>query len=160
MAKGKAAIFLRKQRNQLIGHRFMRSPDGTLVSFDPTGSVTTFPLAINKAGVVTGEYYDSKGNFHGFVRAADGTITNFDGPGAKYTAGLAINSKGTVTGYYQDSTANHGFVRIADGTLTTFDYPDAVATIVRASMPRAKSRGCIRMSPDTCMASHGRSGER
>src|SRR5215468_5283241 len=52
----------------------------SFTTFDPPGSMTTNPTAINSAGVVTGWYIASTGN-HAFV-LTKGVITSFDGPGA------------------------------------------------------------------------------
>src|SRR5436853_342841 len=53
-----------------------------ITSFDPPGSVGTFPSSINDAGEITGSYRTSDGAAHGFVRDASGTITSFDAPGS------------------------------------------------------------------------------
>jgi hypothetical protein len=42
---------------------------GTFTTFDPPGSASTFPRAINPAGAITGDYIDANYVFHGFLRA-------------------------------------------------------------------------------------------
>jgi len=90
------------------------------VTFDPTGSIETFPSEINSDGEVVGYYETPKpgGMYsHGFVYTA-GTITTFNVPGATDTIALGINATGQITGYCD----THGFIDIA-GTITTFDVP-------------------------------------
>ena len=43
---------------------------GPFTTFDPMGSISTQPQAINQAGAITGFYYDTNGNAHGFLRKA------------------------------------------------------------------------------------------
>jgi hypothetical protein len=64
---------------------WVRTATGAFTSFDPLGSGATFPLAINPAGTIGGNFAyadDANGVNHGFVRARDGSITVFDVPGA------------------------------------------------------------------------------
>src|SRR5882762_7035008 len=51
-------------------HGFLRSRHGTFTTFDPPGSVGTFPSSINAEGAITGAYSDGQ-NIHGFLRARD-----------------------------------------------------------------------------------------
>jgi hypothetical protein len=44
-----------------IPHGFARSPQGAIMSFDPPGSIQTYPHAINGTGTITGEYVDEMG---------------------------------------------------------------------------------------------------
>jgi hypothetical protein len=123
-------------------HGFLRTPDGTTVSFDAPGSATfkscqsgnaggTWAYGINSGGEIVGTYQDEKYLAHGFLRAADGTFTTIDAPSAgrgvnQGTAGYAINPAGTVAGYYIDGNqAFHGFVRSRNGVFTDFDDPNA-----------------------------------
>lgn len=66
-----------------VFHGFVRTPDGTITTFDAPSAGTgplqgTQPTGINPAGTIQGTYIDSSGVNHGFLRAADGTITTFD----------------------------------------------------------------------------------
>src|SRR5271170_1705117 len=63
-------------------HGFVRATDGTITSFDPTGSDGPYVTGINSGGAITGYYDDSSYRGHGFVRAADGTITSVEPQGA------------------------------------------------------------------------------
>jgi len=56
----------------------------TYTTIDPPGSVFTFPLCINPAGVIAGEYDDASFVPHGFVRARDGIISTFDNPAGAF----------------------------------------------------------------------------
>jgi len=125
-----------------VNHGFLRTPDGTITTFDAPGAGKvpnqapflegTFPQGINVNMAITGYYADANDLSHGFLRAANGGFTTFDVPGALNTYAENINAAGTISGYYQDAEFyhNHGFVRAADGAITTFDAPGALNTIV------------------------------
>jgi len=57
-----------------VAHGFIRTPDGTITTFDPPGAGTGAgqgtigPSSINVSGAVTGFYVDASGVYHGFVR--------------------------------------------------------------------------------------------
>lgn len=101
-------------------HGFLRQPDGTVTSFEAWENSlnfisSTWPLAINSAGQITGHYQDATGD-HGFLRDSDGTIIRFDPPNAS-THPRAINSAGAITANY----GNLGFLRKANGKIVTFN---------------------------------------
>ena len=101
-----------------------------IVTFDPPGSVDTYPYAINMAATVTGYYKDGSNAYHGFLRTADGTITSFDVSGTNYTYPISISGNGAIAGYYQGSSHYDGFVRASNGTITTFDaYGDSTTPV-------------------------------
>jgi len=108
-------------------HGFLRDPDGTIIEFDPTGSIYTQPAAINSAGAITGFYIDGSGMFHGFLRGPDGTITPFDVPGdADGIFPWGFLPTGAIEGGYIDASfVSHGFLGPAGGPFTTFDVPVA-----------------------------------
>ena len=102
----------------------------TIITFDPTGSVSTNVFSINDAGAITGYYADASGVNHGFLRAVDGTITPFDAiTGSISTQGISISAVGAITGSYYASGVNHGFLRAASGTITSFDPAGSISTI-------------------------------
>src|SRR6266478_4820572 len=87
----------------------------TYTTFDPLGSTSTSPSAINPAGAITGYYEDTSFVFHGFLRAPNGgeerppkvTFTTFDFPASADgpslgTQAYAINPAGAITGSYYD----------------------------------------------------------
>src|SRR5205814_6754680 len=50
-------------------HGFLRSPDGTITTFDVTkDKCGTDPWSINRKGAIAGDYGDRNCNFHGFLR--------------------------------------------------------------------------------------------
>jgi hypothetical protein len=51
-----------------VDHGYVRSPQGKIVTFDPPGSIGTFPFVINNAGTVLGYYLDANDVYHGFLR--------------------------------------------------------------------------------------------
>lgn len=116
-----------------VAHAFVRSHNGTITSFDPSGSVFTNgdTLGINPAGAVSGGYTDSNGVSHGFVRSPSGTITSFDAPGAgtnpdQGSAALMITASGTTPGLVIDGdNVLHGFLRFPNGAFITFDASGA-----------------------------------
>jgi hypothetical protein len=113
-----------------IEHAFLRTPEGTVTSFDAPGAYNTLPFDINaRAGEMVGWYYTSDGN-HGFVRSMDGTLTTIDYPGA--TGGTyphAVNAQGQITGSYRNSDGvRHGFLRQPNGSIKTIDPPNSLYT--------------------------------
>ena len=122
-----------------VNHGFLRSPDGTITTFDAPAAGTgpsqgTLPEDINPEGVIAGEYSDTSGVSHGFLRTEDGTIITFDvlGAGTGPGQGTFVSSvdgltpAGAIGGYYTDQKGvNHGYVRSPDGAITTFDVPGA-----------------------------------
>jgi hypothetical protein len=93
-------------------HGFLRASNGTIISFDPPGSFTTFAYAINPAGAITGSYADASSLYHGFLRGGNGHFTSFDPKGSTGTSPSAINKAGEITGNYTDANGTHGFLRI------------------------------------------------
>src|SRR5262249_10538051 len=70
-----------------VNHGFVRTPEGTITTFDVPGAGTgpgqgTFSGGINPAGTIEVNYSDASALSHGFLPAADRTITTFDVPGA------------------------------------------------------------------------------
>ena len=141
-----------------IYHGFLRSPDGTITTFDAVGAGTnpgqgtfvTFTDGLNQAGEVAGGYADNSGTFHPLVRAADGSITAFLPPGAGNQPGQGannsgVNSVGTVTSYLIDeNNVDHGYLRSRDGSFTTFDVPGAGTAPGEGTLPlNINSRGDV-----------------
>jgi uncharacterized membrane protein len=110
-------------------HGFVRDPNGTITTFDPPGSASTFAFGINDEGAITGYYRGPSGVIHGYVRDPEGNFTTFDPPGSIATHAFSINAGGAITGSYNEANlVNHGFVRSADGTLISFDPPGSIST--------------------------------
>ncbi len=121
-------------------HGFVRSPFGTITSFDaPSVGVQelgggTSPSAINAVGQIAGSVYGAIAGIwgsRGFVRDERGTLTEFDAvPGALQTEPQAINELGWVAGTYEDAKfASHGFVRSPRGALSSFDTPGFIGWV-------------------------------
>jgi hypothetical protein len=51
-----------------VVHGFVRDINGTFITFDPQGSIATYPTSINPSGVITGHYFDANSRSHGFLR--------------------------------------------------------------------------------------------
>jgi hypothetical protein len=124
-------------------HGFVRNAAGKITTFDPVGSINTFPSAINNKDTITGAYSGNDRRGHGFVRAADGTITTFDFVGATDTAPESINGAGWIAGAVEDSTF-HGFVRTPAGKLTKFDAPGSTSTEALSINARGAVTGICR----------------
>jgi probable HAF family extracellular repeat protein len=105
-----------------VFHGFIRSRDGTFVTFDVAGAGTrpgqgTNATAANQSGTTAGTYTDANYVAHGFVRSPQGRITTFDvpgegtGPGQGVVSVFSINASGAVVGYYNDANGvYHGFI--------------------------------------------------
>jgi uncharacterized membrane protein len=108
-----------ESQNPTTAHSFLRQPNGTFVTFDPTGSIFAQATSINNVGKITGYYFDVDNISHGFVRQWNGAITTFDVPGAATaiqgqggTFPQDINVEGQITGYFLDANlVLHGFLR-------------------------------------------------
>src|ERR1700751_354613 len=106
-----------------VGHGFVRSRNGTSITFDVPGAsllpgLNTVPWGINPAGTTAGWWYDTVGQgfAHGFVRTCDGTLSKFDAPSASQTWCFNINPAGTEAGWYNAGGGNapdlfRGFLR-------------------------------------------------
>ena len=96
----------------LDGHGFLRQPDGTISTFDPADSISTYPVAMNARGQISGYYSDMSLAYHGFLREKDGSIVTFDVPDSTNTYPTSMNAAGQITGWYSDANGVvHGFVR-------------------------------------------------
>src|SRR5215469_14771854 len=120
---------------------------GTFVTFDVPGATSTNPASINKAGAISGSYFDAGGLPHGFLRTSDGTITPFDAPGAAGgTAALGINPAGTIVGEVASDPAyitGPGFLRTPNGTITEFGPPFAKVTQAYVINPDGVAAGAF-----------------
>jgi len=54
-----------------VYHGYLRTPDGKIVTVDPSGSVFTWSSGMNDFGAITGYYADANGVYHGFLRTQD-----------------------------------------------------------------------------------------
>jgi hypothetical protein len=78
-----------------ISHCFLRAPNGTFTNIDPPGSVGSsnqFPIVIDAAGAVVGNFSDQFGS-HGFLRTPGGTFISFDPPNSSLTIPSGTSSK-------------------------------------------------------------------
>jgi hypothetical protein len=92
------------------------SPDGTLILFQPPGTILTssFPgspidgrslavpywISIDQAGDIAESYPAAARGQRGFVRNPYGTMTSFDPPRGKRTTNTSINDIGVFAGSY------------------------------------------------------------
>jgi hypothetical protein len=57
--------------SNLVYHGYLRTPDGKIVTVDPSGSDFTWSSGMNNWGAITGYYLDSNNVYHGFLRIQD-----------------------------------------------------------------------------------------
>lgn len=106
-----------------VQHGFLRSPEGTITTFDAPGAGTSSyqgtgcssdcPTSLNDFGAITGNYIDSNDVLHGYLRSPDGNITTVDPAGSEFTWSSGIDDLGAITGYYLDADGiYHGFVAL------------------------------------------------
>ena len=102
-------------------HGFVRSTNGTFITYDAPGAGTgagqgTLPESNNTPGAITGQFID--GNFvnHAFVRSNQGTFSTFDVPGmgtgeGQGTIPVDNNDLGAIVGEAIDGgNVIHGFL--------------------------------------------------
>jgi len=107
-------------------HGFLRTADGTIVSFDVKNSAGTEPSGINGKDAITGAYVGG-GTLYGFERTPDGKIKKFEVQASR-TLPEAINDKGMIAGEFYSSGDYHGFVGSPKSGFTSFDVPGGTGT--------------------------------
>ena len=123
-----------------LAHGFVRSPYGTLSTFDAPGFLT-FIREIRPNGDVIGVYQQSSGLFHGFVRELSGSFSTFDAPDVDPGVGgvfcghcagtftTAATPTGRIVGYYGATGGLiRAFLRTPDGAFSNLDVPGAIGT--------------------------------
>lgn len=127
-----------------LGHAWLRTPDGTITTFDaPLAAANPYltqgsgSQSVNSEGDIIGWTIDADGVWHGFLRTPEGKMSTFDVPGASTATGGGtllgwgtiaqnINDLGEVVGQFTDGNdVFHIFLRAPDGHFTTFDAPGA-----------------------------------
>lgn len=110
---------------------FLRSQDGSLVSFDAPAAMQTYPISINANDEVAGYFVDGSYVTHGFIREPDGTVTVVDFPESTSTYLYGMNNGGEIVGE-TENPGYHGFLKKRDGKFKAFDVPNAAtaATVI------------------------------
>jgi hypothetical protein len=97
----------------------LRTAVGVVTTFNaPDATNGTFGASINRAGGVTGLYFDLNNISHGFRRSVAGAPGAFNVPGAgtgayQGTYPNSISDKGTIAGWFRDANnAVHGFLML------------------------------------------------
>jgi len=116
------------KNNPDVWHAFIRTPDGTITSFDGPGAYNTFPSDVVQYTtpplVTLGWYYTADG-VHGFRRAPDGTFTTIDYPGAVATYPSTGRWDSGGGGFYQIAGAYDDAAGRRHGLYTSYghDHP-------------------------------------
>jgi probable HAF family extracellular repeat protein len=111
---------------QIVGisesHGFLLNSDGSLITIDFPGALSTVSYGINNAGQIVGGFQDSTGA-HGFLYSG-GSFTTIDVPGATTgtTVAFGINDASEVVGSFYDGAGSHGFL-YSGGSFTAIDVP-------------------------------------
>ncbi|MBV8223171.1 MAG: hypothetical protein JO293_07390, partial [Candidatus Eremiobacteraeota bacterium] len=126
----------------VVAHGYVRTPGGSITSFDPPGAGTTPGLflgtvayTINDRGVSAGNVQGNDGVYHAWLRDRSGNFTEFDAPGAgtgfgQGSVAYETNVVGVTAGNFTDASGTtHGFVRSRDGAIASFDPPASISTI-------------------------------
>lgn len=106
-----------------VQHGFLRSPNGTITTFDAPGAGTSSyqgtgcpsdcPTSLNDFGAITGIYIDSNWVYHGYLRSPNGDITTIDPAGSIFTWSSGVDDFGVIAGYYADASGvYHGFAAV------------------------------------------------
>jgi probable HAF family extracellular repeat protein len=99
---------------------------------DTNGSGTAvIGSGVNNAGVVVGEFDDSKGGRHGFY-FSDGIVTELSCPGATHTVANGINRRGVIVGQCFDPANGWQAFLYDGGRFVKFKYPGSTATFATA----------------------------
>jgi len=107
---------------------FAQSQTYNFTTLDYPGATMTNPSAINRAGVVVGDYFNNTSSPHGFAYY-NGSFVAIDFPGATFTSANGINSKGVIVGHFSGQAGTHGFV-LEDSEFTQVDVPGSTYTAV------------------------------
>ena len=108
-------------------HGFLLNTDGSVITIDFPGALSTVSYGINNAGQIVGGFQDSTGA-HGYLYSG-GSFTTIDVPGATTgtTVAWGINDASQIVGSFSDGTGSHGFL-YSGGSFTAIDVPGAGAT--------------------------------
>jgi hypothetical protein len=93
------------------GLSFLRFPDGTYTTFDPSDGQPSVPVGINSSSAIIGNF-----NGNGHRCNTDGSIVIVDDPDAVQgavlgTTATGINDSGAIIGFFYDASgAQHGFL--------------------------------------------------
>jgi hypothetical protein len=125
--------------SSFVIHGFVLQKNGALTSFDPPGSILTFPTYISPQGVIVGAYNDASNVSHGFILDR-GQYTIYNAPGAAGTTLSGINPSGEMSGFSCVVAScftgiTHSFVVSKTGGFTSFDPPGAISSVASTVSP-------------------------
>jgi len=126
MNTGEITGFYRAQDGSTEGF-FYFPLGGTFATFQVKNSPSTRPLAINRAGLVTGTFV--KNSVFCFLLNGSGKAISCGPLEAVSSAGVSINRSDEICGTFTDSTPeDHGFVWDKNNGATEFDPPGSTFT--------------------------------
>jgi hypothetical protein len=101
--------------------------------FDYPGAIDTYPLGINNALKIVGDYFDSDSTVHSFFSDGGKSFVNIDPPGAAIDSAGAwmINNGGEICGIYTDAATGivQGYL-LRNGVFSAFRVPGSTGTSV------------------------------
>jgi hypothetical protein len=120
-----------------IRHGFLRTPDGSIISFDAPDAVTVYGEISFSGGTIPVSINDQES-----IRVAIAPFSAFH-DSTTNLAGQLVPScitvtcgQGAITGYYPDSSGRaHGFLRTPNGGFATIDVPSARGVEATATYP-------------------------
>jgi hypothetical protein len=137
---------------------FAQSMSGTFTSFDAPGAGTgsgqgTFPVAIDRDGLIGGYMMDSTNTPHGFLRSSNGVFTAVNPPSSTRSQINAINSLGQAVGTFDTpNRQTHAFLRGTNGNYRLLDVPGYFLTIPKSINDNGQVTGSV---DDHNNGSHG-----
>jgi uncharacterized membrane protein len=107
----------------LLATAAFAAPTYTITTLQYPGAAGTYPLSINKAGVIAGYYFDSSYSGHGFTYA-NGSYTQIEADGRCYSTFVTgINNAGVLSGYCFANAGGTLNFQDNNGTFTYFGLP-------------------------------------
>jgi probable HAF family extracellular repeat protein len=139
MTSGRSILRLAAMFQVIICTAIAAQAQGRVYDFQDVkapGAIQTDTYAVNRDGIVAGDYVDANNNQHGMIfNVATGQLTTFDMQGCQTTgntlgsiAAFGINNLGTVAGWCLNANGLPIAFTFANGRFTSIAFPGAAAT--------------------------------
>ncbi len=126
-----------------VDRGFLRSPNGTIVTFDASGAGDGITAAtdINDNGLIVGSvqvpyYCDITCTYISSSFVGQANAFSMFNPPVAYSSSTAkrVNSQGAIAGEYIDGNqVAHGYIRNPDGSFVIVDEPNAAQTVTKGT---------------------------